>query len=163
MESPRRTSIGIWKGTLTGWREPSGKACIVRQLSAARTSPKALPKARRLRQTSPTGAAAETAQGTSPRRRLRQHALAECLLRRARTLLPGKSPKARWPVCSTVTHQLESRMREIRQSGSEVGGGVSLSLPLSNLPAFPRVAPATAGRGGVQRIREAHRLRKAPR
>ena len=34
-------------------------------------------------------------------------------------------------VPSRVDHRLESRMREIRKSGSEGGGGVSRSLPLS--------------------------------
>ena len=40
-------------------------------------------------------------------------------------LCPGPS------VPSWEYHQLESRMREIRTSGSEGGGGVSRSLPLS--------------------------------
>ncbi len=45
----------------------------------------------------------------------------------------------RWPsVLYEVNHQLESRMREIRLSGSEGGGATNrLSLPLSDaLPIF---------------------------
>ena len=37
-----------------------------------------------------------------------------------------KIPRLRWPIFLKVNHQLESRMREIRQSGSE--GGAKLTF-----------------------------------
>src|SRR5690606_35694364 len=55
--------------------------------------------------------------------------LAQRLLHCARAVLSGPGPCAGVSVLSQVTHQLESRMREIRPSGSEGGGANSIVSP----------------------------------
>src|SRR5712691_3592647 len=55
--------------------------------------------------------------------------LAQCVLCCAGIILFVWSPRAVWSTLSQVNHQLESRMRENRPSGSE-GGGTLFSLPL---------------------------------
>src|SRR5258705_12274966 len=52
--------------------------------------------------------------------------LAQCLLCCARAVFFVCGPGALWSILSEVNHQLESRMRENRPSGSE-GGGTSRS------------------------------------
>src|SRR5437867_13275027 len=62
----------------------------------------------------------------------RSSALAQCFLCRAGAVLSCTSPGAVASILSEVNHQLESRMRENRQSGSEGRRSESnrLSLPL---------------------------------
>jgi hypothetical protein len=55
--------------------------------------------------------------------------LAERLLRATRVVQPERSPCSFRSILPEVNHQLESRMREIRQSGSEGGGAGSQTGP----------------------------------
>src|SRR5207249_11786661 len=59
----------------------------------------------------------------------RSSALAQCFLCRAGAVLSCTSPGAVASILSEVNHQLESRMRENRQSGSEGGGTKSIASP----------------------------------
>jgi len=59
----------------------------------------------------------------------------ERILHGAWALQPGKSPREGMSTHLWVNHQLESRMREIRQSGLE-GGGAHKALPT---PIKPRL------------------------
>ena len=77
-------------------------------------------------------ALAQRRKGTRPRPG--PSTLDQRLLRRPRAVLHDHGPESSVSILSKVNHQPESRMREIRTSGSE-GGGVQLnglSLPLSN-------------------------------
>src|SRR5260370_39520348 len=72
---------------------------------------------------------ASTAQGQRPCSRCRPCPLAECILRYAGAALFVSRLCAVWSILSEVNHQLESRMRENRQSGSEGGGTKPIASP----------------------------------
>jgi hypothetical protein len=59
-----------------------------------------------------------------------QHPLAQCILCCAGTGLFVCRSSAAWSILSEVNHQLESRMRENRLSGSEGGGTTRSPYPL---------------------------------
>src|SRR5712691_11788204 len=72
---------------------------------------------------------ASSAEAQRPCSRYRQCPLAQCVLCCAGAVFFVCRPRAVWSTLSQVNHQLESRMRENRPSGSE-GGGTLFSLPL---------------------------------
>src|SRR5438876_12248254 len=61
--------------------------------------------------------------------RYRQCPLAQCVLCGARAVFFVRGPCATWSILSEVNHQLESRMRENRPSGSEGGGTTRSPYP----------------------------------
>src|SRR5579863_7992558 len=77
--------------------------------------------------------------------------MAERLLCRARAVQSGGGPCPSRSILSEVNHQLESRMREIRLSGSEGGGAEfnRLSLPLFKTPS---PCPLPGGEGEAKAI-----------
>src|SRR5882724_11196585 len=74
---------------------------------------------------------ASASEAERPCSRYGQRPLAQCVLCCAGTVLFVCRPRAVWSTLSEVNHQLESRMRETRPSGSEGGGTCVLPSPIS--------------------------------
>src|SRR5438552_6751119 len=72
---------------------------------------------------------ATTAEAQRPCSRYGQCPLAQCILCCAGAVLFVCRPRAVWSTLSEVNHQLESRMREHRLSGSEGGGAKPIVSP----------------------------------
>src|SRR5579863_8341322 len=70
--------------------------------------------------------------------------MAERLLCRARAVQSGGGPCPSRSILSEVNHQLESRMREIRLSGSEGGGAEFNRLSLTPIQALFFMCPSPA-------------------
>ena len=86
---------------------------------------------------------AEASRPARPGPRVGPQTLAQQLLRSAWAVLPGRRPCRFRSILTQVNHQLESRMREIRLSGSEGGGPQTNAASLPLLRARP-VGPQTA-------------------
>src|SRR5712691_9530702 len=72
---------------------------------------------------------ASTAEAKRPCSRYRQCPLAQCILCCAGAVFSVCRSRAVWSILSEVDHQLESRMRETRLSGSEGGGTTRSPYP----------------------------------
>src|SRR5216683_6598536 len=72
---------------------------------------------------------ASASEAERPCSRYGQCPLAQCVLCCAGLILFVWSPRAVWSTLSEVNHQLESRMRENRLSGSEGGGTTRSPYP----------------------------------
>src|SRR6266516_6365016 len=72
---------------------------------------------------------ASTAEAKRPCSRYRQCPLAQCILCCAGAVFSVCRSRAVWSILSEVNHQLESRMREPRLSGSEGGGTTRSPYP----------------------------------
>src|SRR6267142_5750818 len=75
---------------------------------------------------------AASAEAERPSSRYGQCSLAKCLLYCARAAFSFCGSGATSSILSEVHHQLESRMRENRPSGSEGGGTLVLPTPISS-------------------------------
>src|SRR5712664_1733894 len=72
---------------------------------------------------------AAAAEAERPCSRYRQCPLAQCILCCAGVVFFVCRPRAVWSTLAEVNHQLESRMRENRLSGSEGGGTTGSPYP----------------------------------
>src|SRR5713226_7392406 len=82
---------------------------------------------------------ASTAEAKRPCSRYRQCPLAQRILCCAGAVFSVCRSRAVWSILSEVNHQLESRMREIRLSGSEGGGTTRSPYPYIRRPSRKRL------------------------